>query len=77
MRQKQTQKLKITFIDNTNITMGKDQAKIEDYFFDSNNKTHKTELNVLKGAFHAITGQIEKLIQKILNLKLKNGNYWK
>ena len=45
---KTNSKVKITFIDNTIITIGKESSlKIEDYFFDSNNKNSaKTELSV-------------------------------
>ncbi|MCT7528124.1 FecR family protein [Aliarcobacter cryaerophilus] len=68
-------KVKITFTDNTIITIGKESSlKIEDYFFDSNNKNSaKTELNVSKGAFHAITGQIGKVNPEKFKLKTKNA----
>ncbi|MCT7461549.1 FecR family protein [Aliarcobacter cryaerophilus] len=68
-------KVKITFIDNTIITIGKESSlKIEDYFFDSNNKNSaKTELSVSKGAFHAITGQIGKVNPEKFKLKTKNA----
>ena len=72
---KTNSKVKITFIDNTIITLGKESSlKIEDYFFDSNNKNSaKTELNVSKGAFHAITGQIGKVNPEKFKLKTKNA----
>lgn len=72
---KTNSKVKITFIDNTIITIGKESSlKIEDYFFDSNNKNSaKTELNVSKGAFHAITGQIGKVNPEKFKLKTKNA----
>lgn len=72
---KTNSKVKITFIDNTVITIGKESSlKIEDYFFDSNNKNSaKTELNVSKGAFHAITGQIGKVNPEKFKLKTKNA----
>ena len=68
-------KVKITFTDNTIITIGKESSlKIEDYFFDSNNKNSaKSELNVSKGAFHAITGQIGKVNPEKFKLKTKNA----
>ena len=68
---KTNSKVKITFIDNTIITIGKESSlKIEDYFFDSNNKNSaKTELSVSKGAFHAITGQIGKVNPEKFKLK--------
>src|SRR5574344_1816285 len=72
---KTNSKVKITFVDNTIITIGKESSlKIEDYFFDSNNKNSaKTELNVSKGAFHAITGQIGKVNPEKFKLKTKNA----
>ena len=72
---KTNSKVKITFMDNTIITIGKESSlKIEDYFFDSNNKNSaKTELNVSKGAFHAITGQIGKVNPEKFKLKTKNA----
>ena len=72
---KTNSKVKITFIDNTVITIGKESSlKIEDYFFDSNNKNSaKTELSVSKGAFHAITGQIGKVNPEKFKLKTKNA----
>lgn len=72
---KTNSKVKITFIDNTIITIGKESSlKIEDYFFDSNNKNSaKTELSVSKGAFHAITGQIGKVNPEKFKLKTKNA----
>ncbi|WNL27856.1 FecR family protein [Arcobacter cryaerophilus gv. pseudocryaerophilus] len=72
---KTNSKVKITFIDNTIITIGKESSlKIEDYFFDSNNKNSaKSELNVSKGAFHAITGQIGKVNPEKFKLKTKNA----
>lgn len=72
---KTNSKVKITFIDNTIITIGKESSlKIEDYFFDSNNKNSaKTELSVSKGAFHAITGQIGKVNPDKFKLKTKNA----
>ncbi|MCT7492687.1 FecR family protein [Aliarcobacter cryaerophilus] len=72
---KTNSKVKITFTDNTIITIGKESSlKIEDYFFDSNNKNSaKTELNVSKGAFHAITGQIGKVNPEKFKLKTKNA----
>lgn len=72
---KTNSKVKITFIDNTIITIGKESSlKIEDYFFDSNNKSSaKTELSVSKGAFHAITGQIGKVNPEKFKLKTKNA----
>lgn len=72
---KTNSKVKITFMDNTIITIGKESSlKIEDYFFDSNNKNSaKTELSVSKGAFHAITGQIGKVNPDKFKLKTKNA----
>ena len=72
---KTNSKVKITFIDNTIITIGKESSlKIEDYFFDSNNKNSaKSELSVSKGAFHAITGQIGKVNPEKFKLKTKNA----
>ncbi|MCT7518367.1 FecR family protein [Aliarcobacter cryaerophilus] len=72
---KTNSKVKITFIDNTIITIGKESSlKIEDYFFDSNNKNSaKSELNVSKGAFHTITGQIGKVNPEKFKLKTKNA----
>lgn len=72
---KTNSKVKITFIDNTIITIGKESSlKIEDYFFDSNNKNSaKTELSISKGAFHAITGQIGKVNPEKFKLKTKNA----
>ena len=68
-------KIKITFIDNTMITIGKESnLKIEDYFFDQNNKNgSKTELNITKGTFHTITGQIGKVNPSKFKLKTKNA----
>lgn len=72
---KTNSKVKITFIDNTIITIGKESSlKIEDYFFDSSNKNSaKSEFNVSKGAFHAITGQIGKVNPEKFKLKTKNA----
>ena len=72
---KTNSKVKITFMDNTIITIGKESSlKIEDYFFDSNNKNSaKSELSVSKGAFHAITGQIGKVNPEKFKLKTKNA----
>ena len=59
---KTNSKVKITFIDNTIITIGKESSlKIEDYFFDSSNKNSaKSEFNFSKGAFHAILVKLGK-----------------
>lgn len=66
-------KIKITFIDNTIVTIGKESSlNIEEYIF--NSKEAKTELNVLKGAFHTITGQIGKVNPDKFKLKTKSAS---
>ena len=66
-------KIKITFIDNTIVTIGKESSlNIEEYIF--NSKEAKTELNVLKGAFHTITGEIGKVNPDKFKLKTKSAS---
>lgn len=69
-------KIKITFIDNTIVTIGKESSlNIEEYIFDTTNKSQaKTELNVLKGAFHTITGEIGKVNPDKFKLKTKSAS---
>lgn len=68
-------KIKITFIDNTIITIGKESSlNVEEYIFNASTKEAKTELNVLKGAFHTITGQIGKVNPDKFKLKTKSAS---
>lgn len=70
---KANSKVKITFSDNTIITIGKESTlDIAEYLFDGANS--KTELSITKGAFHAITGQIGKLNPSKFRLKTKNAS---
>ncbi|WP_418185403.1 FecR domain-containing protein [Aliarcobacter vitoriensis] len=68
-------KVKITFIDNTIVTIGKESTlKVDDYYYTQNDKDNvKTELSIPKGAFHAITGQIGKVNPDKFKLKTKNA----
>ncbi|MEV9545577.1 FecR family protein [Aliarcobacter butzleri] len=68
-------KIKITFIDNTIVTIGKESSlNIEEYIFNTSTKEAKTELNVLKGAFHTITGEIGKVNPDKFKLKTKSAS---
>lgn len=68
-------KIKITFIDNTIVTIGKESSlNIEEYIFNTSTKEAKTELNVLKGAFHTITGEIGKANPDKFKLKTKSAS---
>ena len=68
-------KIKITFIDNTIITIGKESSlNVEEYIFNASTKEAKTELNVLKGAFHTITGEIGKVNPDKFKLKTKSAS---
>ncbi|MDN5130448.1 FecR family protein, partial [Aliarcobacter butzleri] len=68
-------KIKITFIDNTIVTIGKESSlNIEEYIFNTSTKEAKTELNVLKGAFHTITGEIGKVNPNKFKLKTKSAS---
>ena len=64
-------KLKITLIDNTIITIGKESTlNIEEYIFDNIKADNSaTELNFVKGAFHTITGEIGKINPSKFKLK--------
>lgn len=63
---------KITFEDNSIVTVGKNSTlDIEEYLFDV--KDSKISLNVSKGAFHTITGEIGKLNPSKFKLKTKNA----
>ncbi|WP_418180421.1 FecR domain-containing protein [Aliarcobacter lanthieri] len=68
-------KVKITFIDNTIITIGKESIlKIDDYYYvDADKDGAKTEFSIPKGAFHTITGQIGKVNPTKFKLKTKNA----
>ena len=68
-------KIKITFIDNTIITIGKESSlNVEEYIFNASTKEAKTELNVLKGAFHTITGEIGNVNPDKFKLKTKSAS---
>ncbi|MCG3680113.1 FecR domain-containing protein [Aliarcobacter butzleri] len=68
-------KIKITFIDNTIVTIGKESSlNIEEYIFNTSTKEAKTELNILKGAFHTITGEIGKVNPDKFKLKTKSAS---
>jgi hypothetical protein len=68
-------KIKITFVDNTIVTIGKESSlNIEDYLFDANSPgASKSDFNVAKGAFHAVTGQIAKVNPSKFKIKTKNA----
>lgn len=68
-------KVKITFIDNTIVTIGKESIlKIDDYYYvDADKDGAKTEFSIPKGAFHTITGQIGKVNPTKFKLKTKNA----
>jgi hypothetical protein len=68
-------KIKITFADNTIVTIGKESSlNIEDYLFDANSPgASKSDFNVAKGAFHAVTGQIAKVNPSKFKIKTKNA----
>ncbi|RXI25038.1 FecR family protein [Aliarcobacter trophiarum] len=71
---KSNSKVKITFKDNTIITIGKDSTlDIEEYLY-SNSSNDKSNFNVTKGAFHVITGQIGKTNPDKFKLKTKNAS---
>lgn len=69
-------KLKITLIDNTIITIGKESTlNIEEYIFDNIKADNSaTELNFVKGAFHTITGEIGKINPSKFKLKTKSAS---
>ncbi|NLO17490.1 MAG: FecR domain-containing protein [Arcobacter butzleri] len=69
-------KAKVTFIDNTIITIGKESTlNIDEYIFDTNNPNNtSTEYSITKGAFHAITGQIGKVNPSKFKLKTKTAS---
>lgn len=65
-------KVKISFVDDTVVTIGKESSlNIDDYVFDNSNL--KSEFSVVKGAFHTITGQIAKTNPSKFKLKTKNA----
>ena len=68
-------KIKITFADNTIVTIGKESSlNIEDYLFDANSPgASKSDFNVAKGAFHAVTGRIAKVNPSKFKIKTKNA----
>lgn len=72
---KMNSKAKITFVDDTVITIGKESSlNIEDYYFSSSEPSKvKTQLSITKGTFHAITGQIGKVNPSKFKLKTKNA----
>lgn len=72
---KMNSKAKITFVDDTVITIGKESTlNIEDYYFSSTEPSKaKTQLSITKGTFHAITGQIGKVNPSKFKLKTKNA----
>ncbi|MFV7790576.1 FecR family protein [Aliarcobacter lanthieri] len=72
---KANSKVKITFIDNTIVTIGKESIlKIDDYYYADDDKDGaKTEFSIPKGAFHTITGQIGKVNPTKFKLKTKNA----
>uniref|UniRef100_UPI0040472929 FecR domain-containing protein n=1 Tax=Aliarcobacter sp. TaxID=2321116 RepID=UPI0040472929 len=69
-------KLKIKLVDNTIISIGKESSlNIQEYVFDvTNPKESKTELNFVKGTFHAITGHIGKINPSKFKLKTKSAS---
>lgn len=68
-------KLKITFIDNAIITIGKNSTlDVSSYIYDIQNPSNnKTEFAIAKGAFHAITGEVAKINPSKFKLKTKNA----
>lgn len=68
-------KLKITFVDNAIITIGKNSTlDISSYIYDTQNPSNnKTEFGIAKGAFHAITGEVAKINPSKFKLKTKNA----
>lgn len=68
-------KAKITFIDNTVITIGKNsRLDIKDYNFIADKPAlAKSEFSITKGAFHAITGKIGKVNPSKFKIKTKNA----
>lgn len=69
-------KVKITLMDNTIVTIGKESVlNIEEYVFDEAKADNSvTELNFVKGAFHTITGQIGKINPSKFKLKTKSAS---
>ncbi|WP_305863292.1 FecR family protein, partial [Aliarcobacter butzleri] len=62
-------------LSNTIVTIGKESSlNIEEYIFNTSTKEAKTELNVLKGAFHTITGEIGKVNPDKFKLKTKSAS---
>lgn len=68
-------KIKITFIDNTVVTIGKESTlNVDDYFFSADDpRAAKSEFSITKGAFHAVTGQIAKSNPSQFKLKTRNA----
>lgn len=67
-------KAQILFEDETVITIGKDsEFKIEDYFYEENNRNSKTQFKVAKGFFKAITGNIGKIAKDKFKIKTKTA----
>ncbi|MGP1484611.1 MAG: FecR family protein [Campylobacter sp.] len=66
-------KAKITFSDQTIITIGKESLiNIEEYIYNDNEVKFQT--NVIKGAFHAISGKIGKINPDKFKLKTKTAS---
>ena len=66
-------KAKITFNDNTIVTIGKESiVNVEDYVLEDKNV--KFEASVIKGAFHAISGKIGKINPDKFRLKTKSAS---
>ncbi len=69
-------KAKIDFIDGTEITLGENAVlTIDEYIFDpSNAENNEAKFNILKGAFHYISGEIAKREKPKVQINLDFGS---
>lgn len=71
---KTNSKVRITFIDDTVISIGKESnLTIDEYIFSQNKDEVSSEFSVTKGTFHTISGQIGKVNPDKFKLKTKNA----
>ncbi len=67
-------KAQIIFTDETVITIGQNTTfKVEEYFYEADNKKSKTKFGIAKGVFKAITGQIGKISRDKFKIKTKTA----
>lgn len=66
-------RVKITFKDNTVISLGKQASFSVDEYVNANEKNPKAKFSIVKGAFKAITGQIGKVARDKFVVQTRNA----